>query len=176
MPSNDRRPFNAMSDSTLLQIDGDVERKLALSFADLAAIDARHQVADVSRLDAKRRGDAVRLTGLLDLAGVRPSARYITLHASSDDFHASIPLDAVRDRAILIYRLEQEPLPVQAGGPVRFFIPDFAACHTHEVDECANVKFVDRIELSATRGHDNRPEEERAHAELHRRQAEGGDS
>jgi len=174
MPSNNRRPFNAMSDSTLLQIDGDVERTLALSFADLAAIDARHQVADVSRLDPKRRGDAVRLAGLLELAGVRPSARYITLHASSDDFHASIPLDAVRDRAILIYRLEQEPLPAKAGGPVRFFIPDFAACHTHEVDECANVKFVDRIELSPTRGRDNRPEEEREHAELHRRQAEGG--
>jgi DMSO/TMAO reductase YedYZ molybdopterin-dependent catalytic subunit len=165
-----------MSDSTLLQIDGDVERTLALSFADLAAIDTRHQVADVSRLDAKRSGDAVRLAGLLELAGARPSARYITLHASSDDFHASIPLDAVRDRAILIYRLEQEPLPVKAGGPVRFFIPDFAACHTHEVDECANVKFVDRIELSAARGLDNRPEEERAHAELHRRQTEAGNS
>lgn len=161
-----------MSDSTLLQIDGEVERTLALSFDDLAAIDVRHQVADVSRLDVKRRGDAVRLAGLLELAGVRTSARYITLHASSDDFHASIPLDAVRDRAILIYRLDGGSLPAKAGGPVRFFIPDFAACHTHEVDECANVKFVDRIELSATRGRDNRPEEERAHAELHRRQAE----
>ena len=40
----------------------------------------------------------------------------------------------------------------------------------------ANVKFVDRIELSAARGLDNRPEEERAHAELHRRQTEAGNS
>ena len=161
-----------MSDSTLLKIDGDVERTLALSFDDLAAIDARRQVADVSRLDPKRRGDAVQLSALLEMAGVRPAARYITLHASSDDFHASIPLDAVRDRAIVIYRLDQGPLPLSAGGPVRFFIPDCAACHTHEIDECANVKFVDRIELSAQRGQDNRPAEEREHAELHRRQAE----
>ena len=161
-----------MSDSSLLQIDGDVERTLALSFDDLAAIDARHQVADVSRLDAKRRGDAVRLNGLLEMAGTRDSARYITLHASSDDFHASIPLAAVREQAVLIYRLDQGPLPVSAGGPLRFFIPDSAACHSHEIDECANVKFVDRIELSSTPGRDNRPAEEREHAELHRRQAE----
>ncbi|HUY93035.1 MAG TPA: molybdopterin-dependent oxidoreductase [Pirellulales bacterium] len=162
-----------MSDSTLLRIDGDVERTLALSFADLAAVDARRQIDDVSRSDPKRRGGAVQLSALLELAGVRPSARYITLHASSDDFHASLPLDAVRERAIVIYRLDGGPLPVSAGGPVRFFIPDFAACRTQEVDECANVKFVDRIELSATRGLDNRPLEEAEHAELHRRQAEG---
>lgn len=162
-----------MSDSTLLQIDGDVERALALSFADLAAVDRARQIDDVSRLDSKRRGGAVQLSALLEMAGVRPTACFITLHASSDNFHASIPLEAVRQRAVLIYRLAGEGLPVSAGGPVRFFIPDFAACHTHEVDECANVKFVDRIELSATRGFDNRPLEEAEHADLHRRQAEG---
>jgi len=106
------------------------------------------------------------------LALVRPRAgvRYLTLHASNDDFHASIPLDSVRDRAILIYRLNGQPLPLSAGGPLRFFIPDFAACHTQEVDECANVKFVDRIELSQERGQDNRPSEEEEHAKLHERQ------
>lgn len=162
-----------MSDATLLQIDGDVERALALSFADLAAIDQARQIDDVSRLDPKRRGGAVQLSAVLEQAGVRQTACYVTLHASSDDFHASIPLESVRQRAVLIYRLAGEPLPVSAGGPVRFFIPDFAACHTHEVDECANVKFVDRIELSAARGFDNRPLEAAEHAELHRRQAEG---
>jgi DMSO/TMAO reductase YedYZ molybdopterin-dependent catalytic subunit len=81
-------------------------------------------------------------------------------------------LDAVLERGILIYRLNGEPLPTKAGGPFRFFIPNFAACHSAEVDECANVKFVDHIELSAQRGHDNRPLEDREHAELHRRQEE----
>jgi DMSO/TMAO reductase YedYZ molybdopterin-dependent catalytic subunit len=160
-----------MNDTTLLRIEGEVERPLSLSFADLTAFDARHQVADVSRLDPKRAGDAVRLSGLLERAGVRPTAKYLSLHSSTDDFHASIPLDAVRERAIVIYRLGGEGLPVKAGGPLRFFIPDFAACHTQEVDECANVKFVDRIELARERGYDNRPSEEEEHAELHRRQA-----
>jgi DMSO/TMAO reductase YedYZ molybdopterin-dependent catalytic subunit len=155
---------------TQLQIDGDVERPATLSFDDLARMADAFQVRDVSRIDPKRQGDAVTLIGLLDRVKPKPAARYLTLHSSSDDFHASIPLDAVRERAILIYRLNDQPLPSSAGGPIRFFIPDFAACHTSEIDECANVKFVDRIEFSAAPGRDNRPHDEKEHAELHERE------
>jgi DMSO/TMAO reductase YedYZ molybdopterin-dependent catalytic subunit len=153
-----------------LQITGDVESPLSLTFADLAALPESDQVRDVSRIDPKRKGDAVRLSGLLARARPRPSVRYLTLHASRDDFHASIPLDSVRESAILIYRLDGKPLNESAGGPVRFFIPDFASCHASEIDECANVKFVDRIELSAERGQDNRPHDDDEHAKLHERE------
>ncbi len=153
-----------------LKIDGEVERPTELSFDDLAALSESFQVRDVSRLDPKRKGDAVTLAGLLERVRPKPTVKYLTLYSSSDDFHASIPLDSVRDRAILIYQLNGAPLPARAGGPVRFFIPDFAACHTSEVDECANVKFVDRIELSTNRGIDNRPHDEKEHAELHERE------
>jgi DMSO/TMAO reductase YedYZ molybdopterin-dependent catalytic subunit len=155
----------------LLRIEGEVRKPLALSFADLAALDAACQVPDVSRIDPKRKGDAVSLAGLLERVRPKTSAKYLTLHASADDFHASIPLEAVRSRAILIYRLDGQPLPVSAGGPVRFFIPDFAACHVAEVDECANVKFVDRIELTTDRGFDNRPHDDQEHAALHERES-----
>jgi len=157
----------------VLRIDGEVQRPLALTFADLTAVDSQYQVPDVSQLAPKRSGGAVRLEGLLAQAGIKPTGDYLTLHSSTDDFHASIPLAAVRERAVLIYRLDDGPLPVKAGGPVRFFIPDHAACHVAEVDECANVKFVDRIELTRGRGYDNRPAEEEEHAELHRRQEQG---
>jgi DMSO/TMAO reductase YedYZ molybdopterin-dependent catalytic subunit len=155
----------------LLCIDGEVENPLSLSFADLEALGAVFQVRDVSRIDPKRKGDAVLLRGLLELAQPKSTVKYLTLHSSTDDFHASIPLQAIRDRAILIYRLDGQPLPVSAGGPLRFFIPDFAVCHTDEVDECANVKFVDRIELTVERGIDNRPHDEKEHAELHERES-----
>lgn len=156
-----------------LKIDGAVERPTTFSFDDLTRLDEAQQVRDVSRLDPKRSGDAVRLEGLLAAAGMQPAARWLTLHATADDFHASIPLDAVRERAVVLYRLADGPLPAKAGGPFRFFIPDSASCKTAEVDECANVKFIDRIELSAERGHDNRPQEEREHAALHARQQHG---
>ena len=89
-----------------LLIDGEVERPRRLSAADLAAIDAQFQVADVGTLDPKRRGQAVKLAGLLSLVGAHPSAAFLTLHSAADDFHASIPLAAVRDRAVLIYALD----------------------------------------------------------------------
>lgn len=156
-----------------LRIDGAVDRPTAWTYDDLARLDDAQQVRDVSRLDPKRAGDAVRLEGLLVATGVQPAARWLTLHATADDFHASIPLDAVRDRAVVLYRLNDGPLPAKSGGPFRFFIPDSAACKTAEIDECANVKFVDRIELSIERGFDNRPLEEREHAALHARQQHG---
>lgn len=154
-----------------LTIDGEVTQPVRWSAADLAELAAEHQIADVSTFDPKRSGQAVRLAGLLAAAGIRPEARWLTLHAETDDFHASIPLAEVRDRAVLIYRLNGGPLPVKAGGPFRFLIPDFAACKTHEIDECANVKFVNRIELTRERGHDNRPHDEAEHAALHEKQA-----
>ena len=159
---------NTMTTSTL-RLDGEVENPAAWSFADLASLPETVQVRDVSRIDPKRQGDAVTLAGLLARVRPKASVRYVTLHASADDFHASIPLESVRDRALLIYRLDGQPLPLAAGGPARFYIPDFAACHTAEIDECANVKFVDHIEFSSQRGQDNRPHDEKQHAELHER-------
>jgi DMSO/TMAO reductase YedYZ molybdopterin-dependent catalytic subunit len=160
-----------MNPRPTLTIDGDVRSPATLSFEDLSSLDPAQQIADVSRLDPKRKGDAVKLAALLERVKPKPSARYLTLHASKDDFHASIPLDAVHDRAVLIYRLEGRPLPESAGGPIRFFIPDFAACHTAEIDECANVKYVDRLEFSAHPGRDTRPHDADEHAALHEREA-----
>jgi len=156
-----------MSDESLLRIDGAVERPLQLTFQELESLDDRHQIRDVSRFDSKRKGDAVSLAGLLQLVGVKPDAAYIGLHGTRDNFHASIPLAPVRDRAFLIYRLDGRPLDVKAGGPIRFYIPDHAACHTAEIDECANVKFVDHIELTVGKGFDNRPADDQEHAKLH---------
>jgi DMSO/TMAO reductase YedYZ molybdopterin-dependent catalytic subunit len=154
----------------MLAIDGHVATPRTFSFADLAAIAPQHQVADVSRLVPGRKGDAVKLAGILEQVRPQVGAKWLGLHSSSDDFHASIPLDAVAERALVIYRLDGQPLPAKSGGPVRFFIPDFAACHTHEIDECANVKFVDRIELTAEKGFDNRPHDGEEHAALHARE------
>lgn len=151
----------------MLRIEGEVEQPRTVTFEELAGLEARYQVPDVSALVPGRQGGAVRLAGLLELVRPKPTARYLGLHASVDDFHASIPLEAVRERALVIYHLQGQPLPPRAGGPVRFFIPDYAACHTDEIDECANVKFVDRIELTAEKGFDNRPHDGAAHAALH---------
>jgi DMSO/TMAO reductase YedYZ molybdopterin-dependent catalytic subunit len=151
----------------LVRIDGEVESPASFTFPDLLDIDGQHQIADVSSIAPKRVGGAVTLDGLLARVNVTAQAKYIGLHASRDDFHASVPLDAIRERAIVIYRREDSPLSVNEGGPVRLFIPDHAACHVAEIDECANVKFIDHIELTVERGFDNRPQDDEEHEKLH---------
>ncbi len=151
----------------LLRVDGEVSQPLQLTFDDLAAIPVVQQVADVSQFHPKRQGDAVTLEALLAKAQPRPGASYLTLHATADDFHASVPLAEVRGEGLVVYRLAGGQLPVKHGGPIRFLIRNPAACHTDELDDCANVKFVDRIELTVGKGRDNRPHDDAEHEKLH---------
>ncbi|MDX1944836.1 MAG: hypothetical protein SFU86_05455, partial [Pirellulaceae bacterium] len=72
---------------TSLQISGDIESPRTLSFADLAAIPTEYQIVDVSRLVPGRKGDAVKLAGILALVRPKAGAKYLNLHAARDDFH-----------------------------------------------------------------------------------------
>ncbi|MFM7591705.1 MAG: molybdopterin-dependent oxidoreductase, partial [Isosphaeraceae bacterium] len=139
-------------DQPFLRIDGLVAEAQVLTRQQLEALPDSAQVLDVSRFEAKKQGDAVTLDSLLSLAGVLPEANYMTLHAGRDDFHVSVPLDAVRAEGLLIYKIGNDDLAVSQGGPFRFLIRDFAACHSAELDDCANVKFLDRIELTQRKG------------------------
>ena len=162
-----------MANDYLIRVDGEVQRPRQFAFEDLLAIGDAYQIDDVSEWAPRYQGKAVQLTGLLAAARVKPTAMYLGLHASQDDFHASIPLEAVRDQGIVIYSLDgRYALPVDAGGPARFYIRDHVACNVDDIDECANVKFLDYIELTAERGFDNRPDDEEEHARLHREQEE----
>ncbi len=160
-----------MNESILVRVDGEVESPLSLTMDDFAAMDAEHQIPDVSQIVPNRQGVAVTIEGLL--ASIRPTAnaKYLGLHASADDFHASVPLEAIRPQAVFIYQQDGQPLSASAGGPLRLFIPNHAECHADEVDECANVKFIDRIELTAEKGFDNRPSDDEEHERLHANEA-----
>jgi DMSO/TMAO reductase YedYZ molybdopterin-dependent catalytic subunit len=154
----------------MLTVTGQVENPVSLTFEQLAQLPAEAQVIDVSRFDPKRGGDAISLAAIVDLARPKPGVKYLGLHSSSDDFHASIPLAPIVDRAFLIYRVNGAPIDAKAGGPFRFYVPNHKACHTDEIDECANVKFVDKLEFTVEKGFDNRPHDEAEHADLHARQ------
>lgn len=142
--------------ANLLKIDGEVTHPQPFSFEQLAAIDARYQESDLTRFGMKLPSDAVQLRGLLELVEVKESAKFLNVHSSADDFHACVPLEPIRETALVIYRLNGKPLDQKAGGPVRFYIPEHVPCQTGEFDACANVKFVDHIELLTERGLDSR--------------------
>ncbi|GIW87111.1 MAG: hypothetical protein KatS3mg108_1435 [Isosphaeraceae bacterium] len=157
----------------LLVIDGAVESSLALSFEDLRDMDEEDQVRDVSRLHPGRRGDGVRFAALLRRARPVEGANYLTLHAERDGFRVSVPLEPVVEQAVVVYALEGRPLGPEQHGPYRFLIPDPMVCRTGELDECANVKYLDRIEITLKKGVDTRPKTEEEHAALHARQEAG---
>jgi DMSO/TMAO reductase YedYZ molybdopterin-dependent catalytic subunit len=160
-----------MDPELVLTIDGLVEHPLSLTFEDLDALPEAVRVRDVSRFQPKRRGDGVALEALLERARVRPEANYVTLHADRDDFHVSVPLGPVREQGVVVYRLGDGRLGVEEGGPIRFLIRDPSVCNTGELDECANVKYLSRIELTTRRGRDTRPATEAEHEALHRAQS-----
>ena len=153
-----------MANATAVTIAGLVDKPTDYDADGLAALAG--QIPDVSALAPDREGIAVSLSAVLDSAGVSDNARFITINAEAG-YSASVPLEAVRNQAILIYKLGDAPLPRDKGGPVRFFIPDVAACQTDEVDQCANVKYVESIVLSAEPGTDTRPGTIKQHIELH---------
>lgn len=153
--------------AAVLTIGGAVNQAQTLTWRQLSKVDTNFQVADVGTIVPGRQGCAVRLTGLAELAGITADVDFVTLHASHDDFHASVPLADVASRGLLVYADAGEPLPTARGGPFRFLIDSVDACQASDVDECANVKFVDRIEFSVGRGHDNRPTSDAEHQRLH---------
>ena len=152
---------------TTLRITGLVASELSLAFDEFGQVPTEHQIDDIAAVMSGRDGQAITLQGLVALCQPSEEAQYLGLHGSLDNFHASIPLDAVLDRGLIQYAKDGRALEVKAGGPYRFLIPDHAACNTDDIDECANVKFLDHIEFTATRGFDNRPEDEDEHAALH---------
>ena len=154
-----------------VSVSGLVEHPLELSHAELAALPG--QVGDVSTIAPGREGSAVRIASVLEVASAQPGAEFLTLEAEGG-FAASIPLAAVADQALLLYALDGEPLPHDKGGPVRFLIPDPAACGTAEIDTCANVKWLNSISLSTERGRDVRPATLRAHEALHEAERKEG--
>jgi hypothetical protein len=151
-----------------LRVEGEVVNPGSFGFAELAALP--QQIEDIAALVPGRSGGAVELAAVLAAVGVSPEATHIALESTDGGFAASVPLAAVAG-AIVVYRDGAEPLPVKAGGPVRFFIPEVGDCHSGPVDACVNVKFLGTIRLSNGPGRDTRPTNPDEHAELHRHES-----
>jgi DMSO/TMAO reductase YedYZ molybdopterin-dependent catalytic subunit len=115
-----------------LVIDGLVERPMALTLAELRAQPARAQITRhdcVEGWSSIGKWKGARLGPLLDRAGLKPSARYIVFHCAdeleqtldgSGQYYESIDLiDAYHPQTILAYEMNDRPLPVPHGAPVR---------------------------------------------------------
>jgi len=115
-----------------LQVDGLVQRPQSLSLAALRAMTVRTQITRhdcVEGWSAIGKWQGVPLSLVLDLAGLKPGARYVVFHCfdnlgeTKDDsglYYESIDLlDAYHPQTILAYGMNGKDLPVQHGAPLR---------------------------------------------------------
>lgn len=119
-------------DDYRLQVDGLVQRPQSLSLAQLKAMRTRSQITRhdcVEGWSAIGKWQGVPLSQVLDLAGLKPGARYVVLHCfdnlgeTKDDsglYYESIDLlDAYHPQTILAYGMNGRDLPVAHGAPLR---------------------------------------------------------
>jgi DMSO/TMAO reductase YedYZ molybdopterin-dependent catalytic subunit len=143
----------------ILEVGGQVQTPATFDVEALTQLPG--QIEDVAVLVPGRMGGGVRLASLLEVVQPQPQVTHLTIESTDGRFSASVPLAAVVDSAVVLYRLGDQALPEQQGGPFRFLITDAQVCATGGADLCANVKFVGRIALSDAPGRDTRPLEPR---------------
>jgi len=113
-----------------LEIAGLVERPMSLSLADLKALPSRTQITRhdcVEGWSAIGKWKGARLAAILEAAQLRPAARFVVFFCAdpmaadgTDLYYESIDLDdALHPQTILAYELNDAPLPVKNGAPLR---------------------------------------------------------
>lgn len=111
-----------------LAVRGQVQRALSLSLAQLHAMPHREQITRHDCVEGwsaigKWRGVPLRM--VLDAARLRSRARYIVFHCADDmggarPYYESIDLeDAFHPQTILAFALNDQPLAVANGAPLR---------------------------------------------------------
>lgn len=112
-----------------LEVGGLVERPARLSLAELRALPSRTQITRhdcVEGWSCIGKWKGARLGALLDRVGVRQEARYVMffcadpMDLSGAKYYESIDLDgAYHPQTILAYEMNDQPLPVPYGAPLR---------------------------------------------------------
>jgi DMSO/TMAO reductase YedYZ molybdopterin-dependent catalytic subunit len=133
-----------------LRIDGLVERPLDLPLSALKAFSQRNQITRhdcVEGWSAIGQWQGTPLGPLLDLARLRPEARYLVFHCADvlhgRPYYESIDLiDARHPQTILAWALNGQPLDEAHGAPLRLRV-ERQLGYKH-------AKFVQRIEAVAS--------------------------
>jgi DMSO/TMAO reductase YedYZ molybdopterin-dependent catalytic subunit len=120
-------------DTWRLVVDGEVERRVELSFDDLVGMGLDEYAITLTCVSNEVGGPllgtatwlGVPVRDVLALAGPRSGADMV-LSRSVDGFTASTPLESLTDDgldAILAVGMNGEPLPLEHGFPVRMVVP-----------------------------------------------------
>jgi DMSO/TMAO reductase YedYZ molybdopterin-dependent catalytic subunit len=110
-----------------VQVGGLVESPTTLTYEEILGMpstvaDAR--LTSVSGWSVRGEWTGVRLSVVMDGVKPRPAAAYVQFVSYGRTYETCIPLDvALRERTLLAYQFDGEPIEVDYGGPVRIFCP-----------------------------------------------------
>jgi DMSO/TMAO reductase YedYZ molybdopterin-dependent catalytic subunit len=120
-------PGPLVADGWQVRLGGLVEKPVTLTYEEILALpksiaDAR--LTSVSGWSVRGKWGGVRLSDLLAQAGPKPEANYVQFTSYREIYRTCIPLDvALKERTLLAYEFDGEPLDSTYGGPVRIFCP-----------------------------------------------------
>ncbi len=120
-------PGPLSAEGWLVRLGGLVEKPVILSYEEILALpksigDAR--LTSVSGWSVRGQWGGVRLSDLLALAGPKSEATHIRFTSYREIYTTCIPMDvALKERTLLAYEFDGEPLDADYGGPVRIFCP-----------------------------------------------------
>ncbi|MFI9219294.1 molybdopterin-dependent oxidoreductase [Streptomyces werraensis] len=120
VPRKDARTYR-------LTVDGLVDRPASYTLADLEALPQTRLVRDVQCVTGWRVPgtpfEGVRLSRLLDAAGVRPTARAVRFTCFDGTYSESLTLDQARRADVLVaLRMRDEDIGHGHGGPARLYV------------------------------------------------------
>lgn len=110
-----------------LRVDGMVDREKTYRLSDLAALPQTRLVKDVQCVTGwrvpKTPFAGVRLSALLDAAGVSPKAKAIRFRCFDGAYTESLTLEQARRPDVLVATsMEDKPVTHAHGGPVRLYV------------------------------------------------------
>ena len=109
------------------KVYGDVDNPMTLNWAEFQALPRKQVTTDIhcvtrwSKLDTHWEGVAIQT--ILELAQVRPTARFVVGHAEQG-YTANLPLDVLDDDDVLLAdTYDGAPLEPDHGYPLRLIVP-----------------------------------------------------
>lgn len=129
-----------------LRVTGLVDRPMELTLADIKAMAPTRLVKDFQCVTGWRVPDVpwkgVKLSEVLDAAGVKPEGRAIAFKSFDGSYTESLTLAQARRPDVLVaYELEDKPVSRAHGGPVRLYV---APMYGYK-----SIKWMDEIEVTA---------------------------
>jgi len=134
--------------SLALHIEGEVQKPQTLALADLARLPVQRLAAVLEcagngtgpyQLASNALWEGWPLEEVLKLAGTRADAGYLHLEGR-DGFVRSVPLSRTLQDALLVTRMNEQPLTPNHGGPWRVVFPGYYGMDS--------VKWVERITVA----------------------------